>query len=231
MKIRAVETTEGADARVNRVFPNQYLKNYDPFVLLDEFFVNSESGFPDHEHRGFEAVTYMLEGSFRHKDNIGNDTEVFPGGAQRFTAGSGIIHSEMPGSSDMNHGLQLWVNLPKRFKKDKPSYQQVNVLPELKKDKVIIKTITGEGSPVKLITPVLYQDINMEKGSSYDLKLPDSWKGLIYLLEGKVNNIKKNEALFFNKDITVKAEARSRFVFIAGKPHNEPIIQNGPFVD
>ncbi len=231
MKIKAVETAEGAGARVKRLFPTQYLQNYDPFVLLDEFFVDRDAGFPDHEHRGFEAVTYMLEGTFRHKDNLGNDIEVSVGGVQRFTAGSGIVHSEMPGKNNISHGLQLWVNLPKKLKKINPTYQQVDNLPERKKDGLIIRIIVGENSPVELMTPVLYQDINIENKKTYDIKLPKGWRGFIYVLEGELNDLNQGEALLIDKNITIKTKTNSRFVFIAGNPHNEPIKQRGPFVD
>jgi redox-sensitive bicupin YhaK (pirin superfamily) len=231
MKIKAVETAEGAGARVNRVFPNQYLRNYDPFVLLDEFFVDSYAGFPYHKHRGFEAVTYMLGGAFRHRDNIGNDKKVLAGGVQRFTAGSGIVHSEMPGNGDISHGLQLWVNLPRRLKRNIPTYQQVDGLPEVKKDGVVVRTIVGKESPVELITPVLYRDIKIENKKSYDIRLPKGWKGFIYVLIGETNILKRGEAFFTARGITIEAKTSSRFVFIAGKPHNEPIRHYGPFVE
>lgn len=229
--IQSVETEEGAGAKVKRLFPTQYIENYDPFVLLDEFFVDQNAGFPDHEHRGFDAITYMLDGSFRHRDNLGNNSEVFAGGAQRFTAGRGIIHSEMPGKSKMNHGLQLWVNLPRRLKGIKPSYQQVNSFPQNKKEGIIIITIVDEKSPIKINTPVLYQDIKIKEGKDLLVELPKEFRGLLYMIDGRLERLKKGEALFFEKDIKIKSKTKSRFVLIAGKPHNEPIYQNGPFVD
>lgn len=230
-KVQSVETEEGAGAKVKRLFPTQYIENYDPFVLLDEFFVDQNAGFPPHEHRGFEAITYMMKGSFKHKDNLGNDSEVFAGGAQRFTAGKGIIHSEMPGKSKFNHGLQLWVNLPRRLKGIRPSYQQVNSFPKNKKEGITISTIVGRKSPIKINTPILYQDIKIEEGKNFLVELPEEFRGLLYVIEGGLERLKKGEALFFENNIKIKSKTSSRFVLIAGKPHNEPIRQNGPFVD
>jgi redox-sensitive bicupin YhaK (pirin superfamily) len=106
-KVVAVETFEGAGARVKRLFPTSQLRNFDPFVLLDEFLVEPPASFPSHPHRGFKAITYMLEGGFHHTDDLGNDSIVLAGGLQKFTAGRGIVHSELPGTKGLNRGLQL----------------------------------------------------------------------------------------------------------------------------
>ena len=238
-KLPVIETLEGAGARVKRLFPTQHLSHYDPFVLLDEFFVDPSTGFPPHTHRGFEAITYMLEGSFRHEDNMGNDTEVFPGGAQRFTAGQGITHSEMPGKEKINHGFQLWINLPKRLKGIEPGYQQVNPeqIPETTVEGRKIRTIVGEGSPVELLTPVIYLDIILDEKARYAVNTPDEFVGFIYVFQGALKtgetNIKTGEALFLKEGerLTVQSEALSRFLVLTGKPHGEPILQHGPFVD
>ncbi len=125
-KVLAVGTMEGRGARVQRVFPTQLTGYQDPFVLLDDFAVAEPAGFPDHPHRGFEAFTYMIEGGFHHKDNLGNDSVVETGGTQRFTAGKGARHSEMPGSGGVNRGLQLWINLPRSLKKMEPEYEPIH---------------------------------------------------------------------------------------------------------
>lgn len=238
-KFQAIETLEGAGARVKRLFPTQFLRYYDPFVLLDEFFVDPSTGFPPHTHRGFEAITYMLEGSFRHEDNMGNDTEVFPGGVQRFTAGRGITHSEMPGKEKINHGFQLWINLPKELKGIEPGYQQVNPdqIPEIRVEGRKIRTIVGEGSPVELLAPVIYLDITLDEKIRYAVNTPDEFVGFIYVFEGILKTgeitIKTGEALFLKEGerLTVQSEALSRFLVLSGKPHGEPILQHGPFVD
>ncbi len=231
-KASAIETEEGDGAIVKRLFPTEKIRYYDPFVLLDEFFVKPSTGFPPHEHKGFEAITYMLDGSFKHKDNIGNDIEIFPGGAQLFTAGKGIVHSEMPGKSKMNHGLQLWINLPRKKKGVEPSYQKEEKLPTFKKDYAEIIIIIGERSKLKLNTKVIYKDIKLR--GKINIKVDRGFNGFLYVLKGKIKagntEAAATEAIFFNEDIVVESK-NSRFVYVSGKPHNEPIHQNGPFVD
>lgn len=227
-KIKSVETMEGDGAKVKRLFPTRTLPNYDPFVLMDEFFVE-EGGFPDHPHRGFEGLTYMMKGSFRHKDNVGNDTTVKEGGAQRFTAGRGIIHSEMPGE-DFNHGIQLWVNLPKSLKSAQPGYEQIDSVPQSDG----VKSIVGEGG-VTLQTKVIYKDVPLSKDQNYKAVMPQDYRGFVYVISGKIKSGKEfaeeGEALFFDETSDFTAESDSRFIYLAGKPHNEPIRQWGPFVD
>ncbi len=239
--ISSVDTTEGAGARVKRLYRTHILKHWDPFVIMDEFFVEPPAGFPDHPHRGFEAVTYMLDGSFRHKDNLGNDSTLSAGGAQRFTAGRGIIHSEMPGDSGVNHGIQLWINLPKALKKCEPEYQPVgaSAIPEITKKGVKVRYVIGNGSPVRLKTEVVFQDITMEPARKHSLSVNSTHQGYIYLIEGQLNvndeyDLKSGQALLFEPGTTefkLKATTQSQIIYIAGKPHNEPIRQRGPFVD
>src|SRR5690554_1382150 len=125
--IKSVKMAEGEGAKVNRVFPtNNYNKYHDPFVLMDEFFVEAPAEFPPHEHRGFEAISYMLEGSFKHEDNQGNKSEVKKGGIQAFNAGKSIVHSEAPGEDGLSRGIQLWLKLPEEYKNSDPEYFQVN---------------------------------------------------------------------------------------------------------
>ncbi len=126
IRYKAVHTQEGDNAEVNRLFPLPgRLMHYDPFVLWDEFTVQPGAGFPTHPHRGFEAITYVFSGEMQHADNLGNTSTVGPGGAQRFTAGRGIEHSEMPGETQATRGIQLWINLPQRLKQLDPDYQEV----------------------------------------------------------------------------------------------------------
>ncbi len=238
-KIMAVEMAEGAGARVKRLFPTQHLKHVDPFVLLDEFFVGSSAGFPSHPHRGFEAITYMLEGSFRHKDNVGNDRQVSQGGVQRFTAGRGIVHSEMPGEAELNHGIQLWVNLPKRLKKIEPSYEQVDPpqIPESTRNGQVVRTIVGDRSPIDLHTDILYLDIRVEAESSYIFAIPPRFAGLIYVYEGELQTsetgLQAGEGLLLEaeEELSIHSQSPSRFLALAGKPHGEPIHLHGSFVD
>lgn len=239
--INAVETTEGAGAKVKRLYRTHILKHLDPFVIMDEFFVEKPAGFPDHPHRGFEAVTYMLDGSFRHKDNLGNDSTISTGGAQRFTAGRGIIHSEMPMSDGVNHGIQLWINLPKSLKKCDPEYQPMGgqSIPEVNKNGVKIRYVVGNGSPVTLKTNVDFQHIKATKDLKHEIKVDPTYQGYIYLIKGKVAidkeyTIENGQALLFEpgiKMLKLNFSKETELIYIAGKPHNEPIRQHGPFVD
>ncbi len=236
----AMEMSEGDGVDVNRLFPvSSKMMNYDPFVLWDNFNIGAGHGFPTHPHRGFEAITYMFSGSIEHKDNLGNQSIVTTGGAQRFTAGKGIEHSEMPSDKGMSNGIQLWINLAKRLKTIDPDYQQVDKenIPEIKKDGVIVRVIVGDESPVKLKTPVRYLDVNLDLVAKLTEKVPQDFRGFIYLLTGKLKvngeTVDAREAFFFEKinELEIEALTDSHFMLCMGKPHGEPIRQHGPFVD
>jgi len=239
---QAKETSEGDSVEVKRLFPvpgNQGCMNYDPFVLWDHFDVKPGSGFPDHPHRGFEAITYMFTGSMKHTDNLGNESRVPAGGAQRFTAGKGIVHSEMPGSEGSNNGIQLWINLPRQLKKSDPDYQEV--MPEEIHEEVsagiTMRTIAGKNSPLKLLTTVEYIEIRMKSGSVFTKQIAKDMRGFIYLVSGGLEvegeQVNKSDAAFLENvdSVTIKAQEDSHFMFCAGLPHKEPIKQWGPYVD
>lgn len=235
----ATETMEGTGAEVARLFPVPQFHNFDPFVLWDHFTVAPGTGFPDHPHRGFEAITYMLEGSMQHTDNLGNQSTVKPGGAQRFTAGKGIVHSEMPGKQGSSRGIQLWINLPQRLKGVAPAYQQVNAgeFPEETFAGGWKKIIVGEGSPLKLLTPVRYAELKLDPGGHYEEPLQTGFSGLIYLLAGEaeVNGhaLKACDACFITdgEGIHIQSTTDCQLMLCQGQPHNEPIYQHGPYVD
>lgn len=236
----AVEMSEGDGVDVNRLFPvSSKMMNYDPFVLWDNFNLGPERGFPTHPHRGFEAITYMFTGSIEHKDNLGNHSTVTAGGAQRFTAGRGMEHSEMPDSKINSNGIQLWINLAKDKKTIEPGYQQVDEenIPLVNIEGGTIRVIVGEESPVKLQTPVRYLRINLDAGTKLNEKIPKDFRGFIYTLNGKlkINTeiVNEREAYFFENISTLDIEAlrESHFMLCMGKPHGEPIHQHGPFVD
>ena len=237
-EIEAVAMSEGAGAEVRRLFPTRRQRHVDPFVLLDEFTVKPTAGFPDHAHGGFEAVTYMLEGAFRHRDDLGNDEIVSAGGVQRFTAGKRLVHAELPGTGETSHGLQLWVNLPQRLKEIEPDYQPVpsDEIPEREDDGVRIRTVVGEGSPVELHTEVRYVDVTVGPEGIFKDRIPAEWNGLVYVLDGEValneRKVGRGKALIFRGGGALQAAAQetSRFVLIAGAPHEEPIRQRGSFV-
>ncbi len=238
--IEAQEVEEGAGARVKRVFPSPGLRHIDPFVILDEFNISPPAGFPPHPHKGFEAVTYMIEGGFKHKDNLGNDSTVLAGGAQRFTAGSGLWHSEMPGTDGTNRGLQLWVNLPQAQKGLSPEYQQIqpDEFPVETKKGVRIVHVAGGKSPLKLRTEVIYQDIILSAKASHKLTVPTEFSGILYLLDGEAlldgeQALRNPQAWLFESggSLTVSTTEGARLILIAGKPWDEKIRLRGSFVE
>ena len=241
--LRAEVKSEGAGAKVKRLFPSSDLEHYDPFVLLDEFFVDPEAGFPRHRHAGFEAITYMIEGGFRHKDNMGNDSSIEDGGVQRFTAGKGIEHSEMPVGDKTSHGFQLWINLPKELKDTEPSYQKVSAeqIPVKREGKTKIKTIIGEGSPVKTNTPVLYQDVILEEACFTSIEFTENYRGFLYVYDGEITidsmgsekeTISDNQAYIPDEEsrFSIGCNEKSKFIVISGEPIKEEIRLQGSVV-
>jgi redox-sensitive bicupin YhaK (pirin superfamily) len=235
----AVSGAEGEGAEVNRLFPVRDFMNFDPFVLWDDFTVPPTAGFPDHPHRGFEGVTYVFEGTMLHKDNLGNESTVTPGGLQRFTAGKGIIHSEMPSTKKTTKGIQMWVNLPRRLKQVDPEYQQVDAdsVPEQTIEGGSIRELAGEDSPLKLKTPVRYLDVQLSAGAHFEETLPPDFRGFVYMIKGSVvandKILSEGSALFYdeNAKLSIDADGHSRFMVCFGQPHGEPIYQRGPYVD
>ncbi len=235
----AVNGAEGDGAEVNRLFPVQAFMNFDPFVLWDDFTISAGAGFPDHPHRGFEGITYVFQGSVKHKDNLGNDSTVSSGGLQRFTAGKGIVHSEMPSAEGATRGIQMWVNLPSRLKQLEPDYQQVNSdsVPEHEISNGIVRVLSGEGSPLRLNTPVVYLDVKLDAGGELEQAIPAGYRGFVYVIQGscEVNGeaVEQGSAVFM-EDITavnVSSDSSSRLMLCFGQPHGEPIFQHGPYVD
>ncbi|KAF9164087.1 hypothetical protein DFQ26_001828 [Actinomortierella ambigua] len=243
------EQDEGVGARVRRSIGRPELRNIDPFLMLDEFKVDKNGGFPDHPHRGFETVTYMLEGSSKHEDFTGHKGTIGPGDLQWMTAGRGIVHSEMPVKAETPiHGLQLWVNLPRDQKMCEPQYQELldEQIPRARPTPgVTVKVIAGEShgvvSKVYTRTPTMYLDFKMAKGEKVEQAIPRSFMGFIYVLKGNVyigdNNYegKAHHTLTLSEDgaEVVRLEAKDQdahFVLIAGEPLREPIVQHGPFV-
>ena len=237
--LTAQETTDGQGVKIRRLFPSPSTKHFDPFVLLDEFFLRPPASFPDHEHRGFEAITYMLEGGFHHKDSLGNDTTVMAGGAQRFVAGKSLTHSEMPGTDQLNHGIQLWINLPRNLKQMPPEYQQIDEkkIPFSNDYDAMVRTVVGTNSPVAPHTRMTMLDVVLQHKHNFYFKIPHNYKGMAYLLSGTIKvfgtELHSGQAFLIDtdRDAEIEALGRSRFMLIAGKPHGEPIHLNGSFVD
>jgi redox-sensitive bicupin YhaK (pirin superfamily) len=239
--IQALEMEEGKGAKVKRLFPTHNKRNFDPFVLMDEFFVEPPAGFPEHPHRGFEGITYMLEGGFQHSDNLGNESTVYAGGLQCFTAGKGLKHSELPAREGVNHGIQLWVNLPKAKKQIEPTYQQIDTdqIHEEQNNGNLIRTIAGDQKgPLQLHTDVLYQHYQLDGAQTVTKQIGKGFKGYVYVLKGSMqaqngNKLEEGQALFFESlpEIKITSKGSVNFILLAGRPHGEPIRHWGPFVD
>jgi len=236
---QATEMEEGAGAKVRRLFPVAGCRNHDPFVLWDHFEIAPGSGFPAHPHRGFEAITYLFEGAMEHADNLGNRSTVGPGGAQRFTAGRGIIHSEMPNTAGKTRGIQLWINLPQRLKSLPPAYQALSAddLPEHSWEGGKKRIIVGEGSPLLLQTKVEYFSLELTPGGSYSWTPPASTSGLIYVVDGEVtvsgHTLTRGYAALIDDGGALGLSSRSgcHVMVCFGHRHGEPIHQHGPYVD
>ena len=254
-KIKQIDTarpaSDGAGVKLNRVFGGKP-KLYDPFLLLDAFGSEEASdyiaGFPSHPHRGFETVTYMLEGKMLHEDHMGNKGLLNNGDVQWMTAARGIIHSEMPQQEEGRmSGFQLWVNLPAAEKMKDPFYRDIPAsdIPETNFDGIKVKAIAGEinlngeflkGAVSGLSTEPLYLDVHMPADTEISLPVADGHTALIYVYEGDVDVAAKNieslqvALLSESGNVEVKATVDARFLLLAGKPLNEPVVQHGPFV-
>jgi len=245
-KFESIEQGEGDGARVRRSIGRPELRSLDPFLLLDEFRVGKPGGFPDHPHRGFETVTYMVEGSFCHEDFGGHKGVIGPGDLQWMTAGRGILHCEMPVSEIPSTGLQLWVNLKKKDKLIEPAYQELldRDIPRVSKDGVTVKVIAGTSmgttSPVKTRSPTMYLDFNIEPHKEFVQEIPDGWNAFVYTMKGSAfygNSLTHGPAhhtlLLSSTNGPLRVTTVNdpvHFVLIAGEPTGEPLVQYGPFV-
>lgn len=238
-KVEAVKKGEGAGAVVKRLFPSRNHNGFhDPFVLFDEFFVEPPNEFAPHEHRGFEAITYILEGNFTHEDNLGNKVEVGPGGIQAFNAGRGITHSEKPGEVGLSHGIQLWINLPRDEKEAEPSYQKFKAeeIKEVEDAEFVIRKIAGDESELKLHTDIEYLDIRAKKDGNFKQELRDDQIAVVYLIEGEIggeDNLGAGKGLLIEagEKISLDIKAGSRLIFLKGRPHQQEINLRGSFVE
>jgi hypothetical protein len=249
-------TSDGAGVRLTRVLGTPQLDHLDPFLLLDEFKSDKPddylAGFPDHPHRGFETVTYMLAGSMRHQDHVGNQGELVPGSVQWMTAGRGIIHSEMPRQKDgLMWGFQLWVNLPARDKMTAPRYQDIppEKIPEVTlADGVRARVIAGEAGGVRgpvegIATQPLYLDVRMAPRARVALSLQAAHNAFAYVYEGRValgsasdggaQEVAAGQLAVLGDGDRLTAttgDAPARFLLLAARPLREPIARYGPFV-
>ena len=256
MKTRSVQelfrshpTIEGAGVHLQRVFAQPEVPKFDPFLLLDDFGSHNPDdylkGFPWHPHRGIETVTYMKSGEVEHQDSLGNKGVIREGDVQWMTAGSGIIHQEMPQpAKETLKGLQLWVNLPKEKKMTAPRYRGLEKqdIPVTEKDGCIVKIIAGEWSGVQgpashLHVDVRYFDVEIGKGSTFTYELPSEHTAFVYVYEGTVH-IGKDEVIeehyaALTKDgncIELTSDNGAHCIVVAGEPIGEPVAWGGPIV-
>jgi len=237
---------------MTRVIATEQLDHFDPFLLLDEFRSDDPgdyiAGFPDHPHRGFETVTYMLAGSMKHGDNKGNTGLLGPGSVQWMTAGRGIIHSEMPQQQDgLMWGFQLWVNLPADSKMVEPRYQDIPAsdVPETPagnsaKARVIAGELNGVKGPVTgIATAPFYFDVRCEGGADVEIPTPEGHNVFAYVYAGGIRigagegtAVGRGEIALLGPgdSASVAADSRASFIVVGARPLNEPIARYGPFV-
>jgi redox-sensitive bicupin YhaK (pirin superfamily) len=249
--IEPIAASDGAGVKLKRSIGTHLIDYHDPFLMLDEFGSENKDdyigGFPPHPHRGIETVTYMLSGEFEHEDSTGAKGKMSSGDVQWMKTGGGIIHSEMPAMTEGKlHGFQLWVNMPAKYKMNKPEYiyidaEQMEVhKDDDKKIKVIAGKFENTEGPVKghNIEPI-YFDVEIEKDKEFIFDLPPAHNSLIYLIDGEIkvgeqsHDQAKNSTLIIlskGKNLKVSSLTKAKFLLISGKPIGEPIARGGPFV-
>jgi quercetin 2,3-dioxygenase len=259
--VNSIETLEGGGFLVRRPFPKASFSEFDPFLLLDEMgpielAPGEAKGAPDHPHRGFETVTYLLAGDMEHKDSRGHAGRLRPGDVQWMTAGAGVIHAEMPArefarDGGRMHAFQLWVNLPKRDKMMKPRYQEIpnSQIPKATSADglVMVGVIAGEAMGEKAVietrTPIIYLHYRIEPGGAAIQKVPSAYNTFAYVVDGEglfgaeSERAGDGQMVLFAQDgdevrIENPAEAKATLevLLIGGVPLNEPVARYGPFV-
>ena len=243
-------TSDGAGVKLTRVLTQDLQRRLDPFLMLDAFGSDKPgdyiAGFPDHPHRGFETVTYMLAGRMRHRDSAGNEGLLEGGGVQWMTAGRGVIHSELPEQSEgLMEGFKLWLNLPAKDKMQAPWYRDLQSaeVPEWCEAGVTARVIAGAshgvaGAVQREGTAALYLDIHLDAGASFEQPLPAAHNAFVYVYRGAVEIggqavPMQRMAILANRGDGVRLTASAqgaRALLIAGRPLQEPIVQHGPFV-
>ena len=245
--IQGVQTTDGAGVNLTRIIGSMELNMLDPFLLLDEFGSDNPkdyiAGFPPHPHRGFETITYMLNGKFRHKDSAGNEGYLTDGSVQWMTAGRGVIHSEMPEQTEgLVRGFQLWLNLPKEKKMIEPAYNDISAerIPKVDfeggRARIISGKFLGISGPGKPHTGMLYYDIVLDLSTHFTMPRSEGWNAFIYIYEGSVQldrEVNKGHLIVLDQegelDLTA-GQKGAKFIVVAGEPLNEPVARGGPFV-
>jgi hypothetical protein len=252
--VRGMPTSDGAGVKLTRVIGQPELDALDPFLMLDEFGTDRPedyiAGFPAHPHRGFETVTYMLDGRMRHQDNHGHEGVLGPGSVQWMTAGRGIVHSEMPEQEEGRmRGFQLWLNLPASDKMSEPKYQEFDAarIPLVEAgDGVRVKVIAGEvngvrGPIAQPATDPTYLDVALDSGARFAHALPEGHSAFVFVFEGSVRigegtdaaTLAPRELGVLSEGGRVRLEGRehgTRAILVAGRPLREPVARHGPFV-
>jgi redox-sensitive bicupin YhaK (pirin superfamily) len=259
--VNSIETLEGGGFLVRRPFPKAAFSEFDPFLLLDEMgpmevAPGEAKGAPDHPHRGFETVTYLLSGDMEHKDSRGHAGRLRPGDVQWMTAGAGVVHAEMPSgefarTGGRMHGFQLWVNLPKRDKMMNPRYQEIpnSQIPKATsadgrvKVSVIAGEAMGEKAVIETRTPIIYLHYKIEPGGAATEQVPAAYNAFAYIVEGEGlfgaegERVGDGQMVLFARDGNevrienpVDAKTTLEVLLIAGVPLNEPVARYGPFV-
>lgn len=246
---------EGAGFVVRRPVPTAGLDLVDPFLLIDElgpiaYGPGEAVGAPDHPHRGFETVSYILEGAVEHEDSAGHRGVINAGDVQWMTAGAGIVHSEMPTRELLDrggrvHGFQIWVNLPRRLKLTQPRYQDVPAakIPEarsadgLARVKIIAGAALGVNAVIETHTPIVFQDWTLDPGADVTIDISADQQVLAYVFEGAIaiegNEIRDGQMAILTQGDAVRLQGvsqRGRLLLLAGVPHREPVARYGPFV-
>jgi quercetin 2,3-dioxygenase len=259
--LNSTKTMEGEGFLVHRSFPTHFLPDIDPFMLLDEMgpmdlAAGEAKGAPDHPHRGFETVTYLLDGRFEHKDSQGHSGKLASGDVQWMTAGLGVIHSEMPEKEFARtggrlHGFQLWVNLPRRDKMTKPYYQDIPSakipVAESADGRVKVKVIAGEALGKRAVidtrTPIMYLHFTLQPSTKFTQPIPQDFNAFVYVVGGSglfgadEKPAQREQVVLFANDadnifmkVPDNALSPLNVLLIAGAPLNEPVVRYGPFV-
>jgi len=256
--LKARSQTEGGGFQIRRALPSPGVRYIDPILMVDEmgpadYQPDEAIGAPDHPHRGFETVTYMLAGEFEHRDSAGHAGQLKPGDVQWMTAGRGVVHSEMPSTNIMEqggrvHGFQVWVNLPSRLKMTEPRYQEVAAsnIPEtssedgLARVRVIAGEALGVAACIDTHTPIVYQHWILQPGANIEQPLAEDHNALLYvfsgelisagtpLADGEMGVLGKGNSV--NLSVPETASAPAQVLLLGGVPIGEPVVQHGPFV-
>lgn len=249
--VKGVKTQDGAGVRLRRVFGYHEIPDFDPFLMMDFFdSTNSDDytkGFPWHPHRGIETITYLISGKIEHEDSIGNKGEINDGDCQWMTAGSGILHQEMPKPSSKMLGTQIWLNLPKKDKMTEPKYRDIgkDIIPVCEEGNTKVHVIAGKykdlKGPLEVIeTDPTFLDIELKENTEFILETDSTYKAFSFLVEGEANfNTDKEELLtapmgiLYEEGNTIRIntkDKKARLFILTGKPLNEEIAWGGPIV-